>query len=294
VLMGTLANTPGGQAEAAALVRGLEALGWHEGGNLRIDWRWGGGDAALFEQYAAELVSLSPEVLVGQGSPSLQALQRKTNTIPIVFTVVADPVGQGFVSSLAHPGGNTTGFSSYDAPMASKWLGLMTQITPPVAHVAVLFNPATAPDASLYVDAIDAAAKTFTIAVQAAPVHDDSEIETVISSLAREERGGVLTLPDPFIGAHGEAIIAVATRYRLPTVFAFPNPDSLMSYGTDINDLTLRAADYVDRILKGAKPADLPVQRPTKFELVINLKTAKALGVTFPTTLLATADEVIE
>ena len=231
------------------------------------------------------------------GSPAVEALRRQTSTIPIVFALVTDPVGQGFVASLARPGGNITGFSAYDPPMAGKWLGMLTQITPPVARVAVLFNPATAPYAGLMLRAIEDAAPSFAVTVRAAPVHDDAEIEAMMAGLAREERGGLLVLPGAFTNVHRDAIVALAARHRLPAVYPFrffATIGGLMSYGIDHDDLFRRAAAYVDRILKGAKPGDLPVQRPTKFELVINLKTAKALGITVAPSLLATADEVIE
>jgi putative ABC transport system substrate-binding protein len=290
-------NGPLGQTRAAALVQGLGGLDWHEGGDLRIDWRWGGGDPALFARYAAELVALGPEIVVAHGTPSVAALRRETSTIPIVFTGVADPVGQGFVESLARPGGTITGFSAYDPPMADKWLGMLTQITPLVARVAVLYNPAMAPFAGLMLSAIEKTAPSLAVAVRAVPVRAVAEIEAMMAGLAREERGGVLVLPDSFAGAHRDAIIALAARYRLPAVYGysyFAASGGLMSYGIDPNDLFRRAAAYVDRILKGTKVSDLPVQNPTKFELVINLKTAKALGITVAPSLLAAADEVIE
>ena len=298
VLMGQPASDPEVQARAAALVQGLGALNWREGGNLRIDWRWAGGDPALFERYAAELVALGPEVLLaGSSSPAVKALRQQTSTIPIVFVSVIDPVGQGFVESLARPGGTITGFSLYDPPMAGKWLGMLTQIAPPVAHVAVLYNPATAPYAALMLRAIEEAAPSLAVAVRAAPVNDASEIEARMAGLTHEERGGLLVLPGNFTFVHREAIVAIAARHRLPAIYPFrffTAAGGLMSYGIEQEDLFRRAADYVDRILKGAKPADLPIQNPTRFELVINLKTAKALGVTIPPSLLAGADEVIE
>ena len=298
VLMGTLANDPVAQPRAAVLVQGLSALDWHEGGNLRIDWRWAGGDPALFERDAAELVALGPEVLLaGASSTAVEALRRQTSTIPIMFVDVADPVGQGFVASLARPGGTITGFSNYDPPMAGTWLGMLTQITPPVVHAAVLFNPATAPYAGLYLRAIEDAARSLTVAARAAPVSDDSEVAAMMAGLAREERGGLLVVPSPFTLVHRDAIVALAARHRLPAVYPyrlFAAAGGLMSYGVDFTDAFRRSATYVDRILKGEKPADLPVQAPTKFELVINLKTAKALGITIASSLLATADEVIE
>jgi len=297
VLMLSLASDPDGQANAAALVQGLGALNWHEGGNLRIEWRWTGGNPPLFERYAAELVALGPEALIAVGSPSVEALRRQTSTIPIVFVQVADPLGQGFVASLAHPGGNITGFGLYDPSMASKWLGILTQVTPPVARVAILYNPATAPYAGLLLRAIEAAASSIAVAVRAAPVNDDAEIEAMMAGLAREGRGGVLVIPSAFTIVHRDTIIALAARHLLPAVYGYrfyTAAGGLISYSVDLNDEFRRSADYVDRILKHAKPADLPVQLAVKFELTINLKTAKALGITIAPSLLDNADEVIE
>jgi putative ABC transport system substrate-binding protein len=285
VLMNRVSNDAEGQALAAAFIQGLGTLRWKEGANLRIDWRWAGSDPALFERYAAELVALGPEVLVGQGSPSVEALRHQTSAIPIVFGLVIDPVGQGFVESLTRPGGNVTGFGLYDPPMAGKWAQMLTQLTPPVAHMAVLFNPATAPYAGQILRNIEQAAPSLGLAVRAAPVNDDAEVEAMMVELARDGRGGLLVLLSAFTVAHRDAIIALCARHGLPAVYAyrlFAAAGGLMSYGVDPNDQFRRAADYVDRILKGAKPSDLPVQNPTKFELVINLKTAKALGVTVP------------
>jgi putative ABC transport system substrate-binding protein len=256
-----------------------------------------GGDPALFESYAAELVALGPEVLWAGNSTAIEVLRRRTRTIPIVFVGVSDPIGQGFVESLARPGGTITGFSNFDPPIAGKWPGMLSQITPPVGRVVVLYNPATAAYAGLYLRAIEDAARSLAVAVWAAPVRDDAEIEAVMMAFVREERGGVLVLPDAFTGAHRDAIVGLAARYRLPAVYPFRSATpvgGLMSYRIDQEDLGRRSAAYVDRILKGANPADLPVQMPTKFELVINLKTAKALGLTLPKSFLASADEVIE
>jgi putative tryptophan/tyrosine transport system substrate-binding protein len=297
VLEGNRANDPQAQANAAALVQGLAALNWKEGDNLRIDWRWGGGDPALFARYAAEMVALDPEVILADSTPSLEVLRRQTRTIPIVFVGVFDPIGQGFVASLARPGGNITGFGAFDSPMAGKWLEMLTQITPPVERVAVLFNPATTPYADLTIRTIEDAAPSFAVAVRAAPVDSESDIEAMMAGLAREERGGVLVLPTVFTVSHRDAIIALAARHRLPAVYSFrffAADGGLMSYGSDLADLHRRSAAYVDRILKGNRPGDLPVQQPTKFDLVINLKTAKALGLNVPPKLLAFADEVIE
>jgi putative ABC transport system substrate-binding protein len=246
---------------------------------------------------AAELVALSPDAILAQSSPAVVALRRDTNTIPVVFVTVTDPVGRGFVASLAHPGGNITGFSDFDAPMAGKWLGMLTQIMPPVARVAVLFNPATAQQAGLMLRAIEDTAPSFAVAVRPAPVQDDSEIEAMMAGLARDERGGVLVLAEIFTWMHCDAIIAAAARHRLPAIYydrSFVAAGGLMSYGLDPADQFRRAASYVDRILKGSSPGDLPVQNPIKFELTINLRTAKALGLTIAPMLLGTADEMIE
>jgi putative tryptophan/tyrosine transport system substrate-binding protein len=297
VLMSFLASDPEGQARAAAVMQGLGAVDWHEDGNLRIDWRWAGSDPALLERYAAELVALSPELLLAMGSPQVEALRRQGRTIPMVFALVTDPVGQGFVADLARPGGTITGFSAYDPPMAGKWLTMLTQMTPPVARAAVLFDPATAPQAGLLMRAIEDAAPSLGVTVRAAPVHDASEIEAIMAGLAREERGRLLILPGAFTTAHRDTIVALAARHRLPAVYPFrffATIGGLMSYGIDQDDLFRSAGVYAGRILKGAKPSDLPVQRPNKFELAINLKTAKALGITVAPSLFATADEVIE
>jgi putative ABC transport system substrate-binding protein len=297
VLMGNLADDPVGQTYVASLMQGLRALGWQEGRNLRVDWRWAGGDTALFDRYAAELAALGPDVLLAQSSPAVIALRRNTDTIPIVFTMVTDPVGQGFVENLARPAGNVTGFSDFNSLMAGKWLEMLTHVAPPVARVAVLYNPETTPYAALMMRAIEDAAPSFAITARTAPCHDDAEIESLIAELAREERGGLLVLTDIFTIVHRATILASAALHRLPTVYftrSFTVAGGLMSYGIDYADLFVRSADYIDRILKGASPRDLPVQQPTRFELVINLKTAKARAITLSTTLLATADEVIE
>ena len=297
VLMGSLASDGEGQKRAAALAQGLDALNWRDGGNLSIDWRWAGGNPALFQRYAAEMVALGPEALVAEASPSVEALRRQTSTIPIVFLIVTDPVGQGFVESLARPGGNITGFSNYDPPMSGKWLGMLREITPAVARVAVLYNPATAPYAGLYLRSIEDTAPAFAVAVRTAPVKDDAEIEAVMAELTGEQSAGLLVLPDTFTRLHRDAIVALAARYRLPAVYPFryfAASGGLMSYGVEIEDLFRRSAGYVDRLLNGAKASDLPVQQPTKFTLVINLKTAHALGVTVSLALVGSADEVIE
>jgi putative tryptophan/tyrosine transport system substrate-binding protein len=296
VLMGGVENDPVVRPQLATFRGALAKLGWTEASNLRIEVRWC-ADAVLCARYAADLVALGPKVLLAVSTPSLAALQQQTRTIPIVFAGVADPVGQGFVASLARPGGNITGFSVFEAPIAGKMLEMLTQITPPVERVAILFNPAATPYASLMLHAIEEAASSFAVAVQRAPVNSDGEFESMMAELARQERAGVLVLPSIFIITHREAIIALAARHHLPAVYSFAffaEAGGLMSYGVDIGDLTRRAADYVDRILKGTNPGDLPVQMPIKFYQVINLKTAKALDITIAPSLLATADRVIE
>ena len=297
LLVERLEDHPTAQARPTALLEGLAALGWREGTNLRIDWRFAGGDPALFERYAAELVALNPEVIVTGGTPAVTALRRHTNTIPIVFSTLADPVGQGFVESLARPGGIMTGFTDTDPVMTGKRLGMLKQIAPPVAHVAVLYNPATAPGVGPTMQVIEQMAPTLDVTVRAAPVRDDVEIEAAITAISHEQRGGLLVLPDGFTSVHRGTIVGLAARYRLPAVYwnrFFVIDGGLMTYGVDYPDLMRRAADYVDRILKGANPADLPVQNPTKFQTILNLKTASALGVTLSPALIASADDVIE
>ena len=298
VLMGgVLENDPEGQAWAAALVQGLGALGWRDGGNLRIDWRWAGGELALFERHATDLVALGPDVLLCAASPAVRALRQRTATIPIIFAVIVEPIVQGFIESMARPGGNITGFSAYDPPMAGKWLEMLTQVKPPVTRVAVLHNPATTPYAASMLQTIETSARSLAVTVRAAPVHDTSEIETKMAALASEQSSGLLVLPSAFTVTHRNAIIAAAAAHRVPAVYPFrefATSGGLMSYGVNHPELFRRSASYVDRILKGDKPGDLPVQAPTKFELIINLKTAAALGVTFTPSALGTADQVIE
>jgi putative tryptophan/tyrosine transport system substrate-binding protein len=247
---------------------------------------------------AAELIALSPDLLLaGASSVATDKLRRRTGTIPIVFANATDPVGQGFVASLAHPGGNVTGFSNYDPAMVSKWLGMLTQLTPPVANVAGLYNPATTPYAPLLLHAIEEVAPSLAMTVRAATVKDDAEIEVIMAELARGERSGLLVLPDIFTNGHRDTIIALAARYRVPAVYPFRFfvvAGGLMSYGVEISDTFRRSAAYVDRILRGAAPADLPVQAPVSFKTAVNLRTAKALGLTISPPLLVAADEVIE
>ena len=236
VLMGYRSDDAYAQWLAAALTQGLIALDWRESGNLRLDWRWAGGDPSLFERYTAELVALRPDVLVAQGSPAVEALRRQSRTTPIVFVMVVDPVGQGFVASLARPGGTITGFTNYEPPMAGKWLGMLTLISPPVTRAAVLYNPATAPFAGLMLRAVEEVAPSFALAVRAAPCRDDAEIEATMTEVAREERGGVLVLADVFAAVHRDVIIESAGRRRIPVVSTdrrYTIAGGLMSYGVD-------------------------------------------------------------
>jgi putative ABC transport system substrate-binding protein len=280
----------------AALKLGLLEHGWVEGRNLEIDYRWGGGDSSRLRAYAAELTALNPDVIFAAPSAALAEVQRATRTIPVVFAQVSDPVGAGFVTSLAHPGGNITGFALFEFAMGAKWLELLKQIAPSVTRAAVIYDPAT-PSATGFLPLIQAAGRSFGVDVFAHSVHDTGEIEGIISALASEPNGGLIAIPSPLVTQKRDLIVSLANRSRLPTIFAlryYADAGGLASYGVDNLDLYRRAGSYVDRILKGEKPSDLPVQQATKFQLVINLKTAKALGLTVPSALLAAADEVIE
>ena len=275
------------------LAEALAAHGWKEQDNLKLDWRSGAGDRARIAELADELIALRPDILLAIGTPSVEELCRRTATTPIVFAVITDPVSQGFVKNLAHPGGNMTGFTDYDGPLAGKWLEMLTQITPKVARVSVVYNPATAPFAPLLLRTIEDAARTLHVTIEPAPVHDAASI----AALASRKDGGLLVLPDFFTMANRAHLLAAIHEARLPAMFwsrTFVDEGGLMSYSTDSAEQLRRAASYIDRILRGARPADLPVQNPTKFELAINLKTAKAIGVTIPASLLATANDVIE
>jgi putative tryptophan/tyrosine transport system substrate-binding protein len=297
VLMAYAESDREAQAFVAAFREGLQKLGWTEGRNVQIDTHWAALDVEATQRFAKELVALQPDLILSQTTPTTAALLQQTRSIPIVFANISDPVGSGFVASLQQPGGNATGFINLESSMAGKWLELLKEIAPRVNRAAFLFNPATATYAEYYVNPFKAAAAAFAIQGNAAPVHDTSGIETVISAQAREPNGGLVVMPDSFTSFHRAEITLLAARYRLPAVYPhriFAEFGGLLAYGTDRPDLFRRAATYADRILKGAKPADLPVQLPTKFELVINLKTAKALGLEVPPTLLARADEVIE
>jgi len=276
-------------------VQGLQQLDWSVGSNLRIDYRWGAGDAERFRRYAAELVALAPDVILASGA-TVTALQQVTRTIPIVFAQVTDPVGLGVVESLARPGSNATGFTPSEFGISAKWLELLKEVAPGVTRAAVLRDPiVTAGPAQLA--AIQGVAPSFGVELKPVDIRDRSAIERALASFARSPNGGLIVTVTPAAAVHRHLIITLAARHRLPAVYGyryFVMDGGLISYGPDTIDQYRRAAGYVDRILKGEKPADLPVQAPTKYELVINLKTAKALGLTVPDSLLARADEVIE
>ena len=296
VLMSTPADDKEGQARINAFVQGLRELGWIDGHNVRIDTRWAAGDADRGREYATELVTLMPDVILASGGSVVGPLLQATRTVPIVFTQTPDPVGAGFVNNLARPGGNATGFSIFDYSIGGKWLELLKQIAPGVTRVAVIRDPVT-PQGIGQFSAIYAVAPSLGLDVSAINASAPGEFERTITALANIPNGGMIVTGSTFAIAHRELVIKLANQHKLPTVYplrVFVAAGGLISYGPDTIDPHRRAAGYVDRILKGEKPADLPVQNPTKYELVINLKTAKALGLDVPATLLARADEVIE
>jgi putative tryptophan/tyrosine transport system substrate-binding protein len=290
--------SPQGREDAEAFRRGLEELGWTDGQNIRIDFHWGVGETGR-EQIAKDVVSIQPKLIVCSTSPITAALSMLTGTIPIVFVNVTEPAAQGLVSSDAHPGGNVTGFSNFESSMGSKWLEIPKEIDPGIQRVAILFNPDTAPaHGNFFLPSFQAASRTLGIRSIETPLHDPTEIEPALETFAREANGGVVMMPDVFTGGfHRDQIIRSALNHRLPVISGYglyTEVGGLVSYGISVGELFHRAASYVDRILKGEKPGDLPVQAPTKFEMVINLKTAKAIGIDIPPTLLARADKVIE
>jgi putative ABC transport system substrate-binding protein len=296
VLMNLTADDPEAPGRVAAFARGLGELGWTIGRNVRIDTRWAGGDADRSRRYAAELITLAPDVILAPGSLTVGPLLQATRTVPIVFVHVADPVGAGFVNSLARPGGNATGFILFEYATSAKWLELLKQIAPGVTRVAVIRDPAITGGIGQW-GAIQTAAPSFGVEVSPINIHDAGDIERAVAAFARASNGGLILTGSALAAVHRNLIITLAARHKLPAVYFerfFVAAGGLISYGPNLVDQFRRAADYVDRILKGAKPADLPVQAPTKYELVINLKTAKALRIDIPPTLLARADEVIE
>jgi putative ABC transport system substrate-binding protein len=296
VLMGFDAADPEAQTFREAFRLRLKELGWIDGTNVSFEYRWANGDPERFKLYAAELVSLNPDVIIANTSPAVAVLRRETTTIPIVFVQVTDPLGQGIVSNLAHPGGNVTGFSFVDFTVAQKWLEDLKEIAPAVNRVAVIYNPQTMPFSS-YLPSLQSAAESLGMEMIASPVRDGSDIESAITAASEGSGGGLSVIGDPFTTEHRLQIIELAARHHLPAIYPrriFVADGGLIAYGTDVIALFKSASDYVNRILKGEKPGDLPVQTPTKYELVVNLKTANALGLNIPPTLLARADEVIE
>jgi putative ABC transport system substrate-binding protein len=278
---------------AKALEEGLQKSGWTRGRNLRIDYRWGN----RFQLHAAELVRVGVDVIIAVSTPALKAVQHETHSIPIVFTQVSDPVGQGIIENMARPGANVTGFTNYDPAIAGKWIELLKEAAPGVTRVAVVFNPATAPYTALYMHAIEAVAPSIKISVTSAPVRDEAEIEGSFTKLAREQGSGLVVMTDAFTSIHRKQISELAIRLGLPAIYPYRYyvaDGGLMSYGIDQVEQIRGAAVYVDRILKGEKVGDLPVQAPTKYQLIINLKTAKAIRLDIPPMLLGRADEVIE
>jgi putative ABC transport system substrate-binding protein len=295
VMLAFSASDPEVKPFVAALKKGLQDLGWIEGRNIEFDFRWPAADPDRIRAYAAELVDTKPSVILVNSTTATTALQQETLTVPVVFVNIADPIRSGFVASLAAPGGNITGFTNFETTMGAKWLQLLRDVAPERMRAGLLFNPNT--HSGQYFHIIETTAPSLGMESFQLPVQDAAGIERAIGSLGRDVNAGLIVLPDIFHFAHCDLIVALAAQHRLPAIYPFRlfvTAGGLISYGIDLADLYLRAASYLDRILKGSKPADLPIQQPTKFELVINLKTAKALGLTVPPTLLARADEVIE
>jgi putative ABC transport system substrate-binding protein len=296
VLTGGDESDPGIKSLVSVFTQAVADLGWTDGRNVRIDLRWGGGDIDRIRALAHELVSLQPDVILTTSTPATVALERETRTIPIVFSGVAEAIASSIVPRLNRPNGNITGFANWEASMGGKWLELLLEIAPGLKRAAIMFNPDTSP-APPYLLSLEMAARSLKVVPITAPVHSDVEIETAINALGREPGGGLVIIPDGFTSAHRAPIILAAARNNLPAVYTqsfYTRDGGLLSYGADLVDISRRAATYVDRILRGAKPSELPVQLPTKFEMVVNLKTAKALGLAVPQSILLRADEVIE
>jgi putative ABC transport system substrate-binding protein len=288
---------PTTQSYVTAFRSALTKLGWTEGNNLRTEVRWGAGDADKIRSFAKEIVDLRPDAIVGQSTPVVVALVRETQTIPIVFVNVADPIGSGFVASLARPGGNLTGFMTDNSALGGKWVELLKEIAPRTVRAALMFNPTTAVPLKFYMPSVQAAASALGVEVNATPVHAKDEVEGVVAAQARDPGSGLIVMPDPFNAANREYITLLAARYRVPAMYyrrEFAEAGGLVAYANDFAEQFPQAATYVDRILKGAKPEDLPVQAPTKFDLIINLKTAKSLGLDVPFGLQQRADALIE
>jgi putative ABC transport system substrate-binding protein len=296
VLMQLSEDDPLSKSIVSGFTQALADLGWTDDRNVRMDLRWAGGDINRMRALARELVGLQPDILVPYGTPATAALQRETRTIPIVFASVTDPVASGIVARLDRPSGNVTGYATNEASLGGKWLELLLEIAPSLKRAAIIFNPDTAP-VSAHMPSLETAARSLKVALITAPVYSDVEIESRIATLGREPGAGIVVMPDTFTSVHRAPIISAAARNNVPAVYSlsvFARDDGLLSYGVDVVDLWRRAATYVDRILRGANPAELPVQFPAKFEMVVNLKAAKALGLTVPQSILLRADEVIE
>ena len=297
VLMGYAEDDPEAQLRYAAFQQRLAALGWTEGRNLKIDIRWTSADVSRAATFAKELVALQPEVILTNTTPVTAALKGETQTIPLVFTAVSDPIGSGFVKTLARPGGNITGYINLESSLIEKWLQLLKEIAPRLTRVGVIFNPDTAPYAEYYLQPLTAVAPKISVKTYSAAVRSDTDITEALAVLGREPHGGLIVMTDSFMTVHRQLIIELTARHKIPAIYwvkNIPAEGGLVSYGVDYTELFRRSATYVDRILRGAKPADLPVEQPTKYELVVNLKTAKALGLDVPTSILLRADEVIE
>jgi putative ABC transport system substrate-binding protein len=297
ILRSEVAGDPEGLRNSAALVQGLQALGWTQGRNVQIEQRWAGGSVDAMRALARELVALEPNVIVVISTPVTMAVMQETHTIPIIFVQNFDPVESGLVKSLVAPGGNITGFTSYEPAMASKWLELLKGVAPQVARVAVIYNPQTAPYGGSFLRSVETAGPAFAIQATAMPIQDAGTIEKAIEAFARETNPSLMVLPDVTATVHEKLIVKLAAQHRLPAIYPwrhFVTAGGLMCYAADLPNLWRRAASYVDRVLKGEKPAGLPVQQPTKFELVINLTAAKAVGLTIPASILSLADDLIE
>ena len=297
VLMNGVATDSTAQSYVAEFVQTLDNLGWVEGQNLHIDYRWNAGEPLLARTYVAELISLKPDAILSSSTTNLVALQRVTHTIPIVFVEVSDPVAQGFIPSLAHPGGNITGFTAFMASMGGQWIELLKEIAPTVARTLLIYNPETSPQSELFLKSIQAAAPSFSVEVSRASVRDTNDIESAIDIFSRRPNGGLIVPSDTFTQMRRGLIVELAARHRLPAIYRSPEfvrNGGLMSYGFDFVEQFRQAASYIDQILKGAMPGELPVKQPTRFSLVINRKTAKALGLEISSKLLARADEVVE
>jgi len=285
------------QGFLAGFREGLQKLGWTEGRNLRIDTRWATAELDLIQRYARELASSQPELILSSSTTTTAALLQETRTIPIIFPAVIDPIGSGFVASLAQPGGNVTGFINMEGSIAGKWIELLKELVPRVTRIAFVFNPVTAPYFEYYLSPFKNAAPSLSVEAIAAPVHNLTELESIIAAQAREPQGGLIVMPDPFLNGHRAEITSLAARYRVPAVYPlryYADSGGLLSYGNDVGDNYRRLAIYADRILKGIKPSELPVQGPVKFELVVNAKSAKALGLELPPSFYWRADEIIE